>query len=76
VIPASWLLRDGGLVLRGHAIAVGSTGALVLVILASLAAVVMAGVQSTVLGRAHRAAQHKLVAQAWQLRQLLPIQPR
>ena len=75
VIPASWALHDGGLVIHGNAIEVGSTGALVLVILASLAAVVMAGVQSTVLGRAHRAAQHKLVAQAWQLRQLLPIQP-
>jgi len=76
VIPSSWQLHDGGLVIRGNAIEVGSTGALALVILASLAAVVMAGVQSTVLGRAHRAAQHKLVAQAWQLRQLLPIGPR
>jgi hypothetical protein len=42
------------------------------VVLASAATVVMAGIQSSKLGRASRAAQHMLVAQAWHLRQLLP----
>jgi serine/threonine-protein kinase len=73
---SSWAIGPDGLLLRGSAMSLGSTAAVALVLAASLAAVVMAGIQSTVLGRAHRAAQHKLVAQAWQLKQLLPIDPR
>jgi serine/threonine-protein kinase len=73
---SSWAIGPDGLLLRGSAVSLGSTAAVALVLAASLAAVVMAGIQSTVLGRAHRAAQHKLVAQAWQLKQLLPIDPR
>jgi hypothetical protein len=60
------------LLLQGSAVGLGSMTTVVVALAGSLAAIVMAGIQSTVLGRAHRAAQHKLVAQAWQLRQLLP----
>jgi serine/threonine-protein kinase len=76
VAHSSWAITADGLLLRGSAVALGSTAAVGLVLAGSLAAVVMAGIQSAVLGRAHRAAQHKLVAQAWQLKQLLPIDPR
>jgi serine/threonine-protein kinase len=71
-IPGAWSIHADGLLLRGSAVALGSTATVVVALAGSLAAIVMAGIQSTVLGRAHRAAQHKLVAQAWQLRQLLP----
>jgi serine/threonine-protein kinase len=73
---SSWAITAEGLLLRGYAVTFGTTAAVAIMLAASLAAVVMAGIQSTVLGRAHRAAQHKLVAQAWQLKQLLPIDPR
>jgi len=73
---SAWTISGEGLLLRGYAVSFGSTAAVAIMLAASLAAVVMAGIQSTVLGRAHRAAQHKLVAQAWQLKQLLPIDPR
>ena len=73
---SAWTIGAEGLLLRGYAVSFGSTAAVAIMLAASLAAVVMAGIQSTVLGRAHRAAQHKLVAQAWQLKQLLPIDPR
>ena len=76
VLPATWGIDRGALAIRGGAIALDSNAAIALVIVASMAAVIMAGIQSTVLGRAHRKAQHQLVAQAWQLRQLLPIDPR
>jgi hypothetical protein len=76
VLPATWGVDRSGLAIRGGAIALDSNAAIALVIVASMAAVIMAGIQSTVLGRAHRKAQHQLVAQAWQLRQLLPIDPR
>ncbi|MBV8761931.1 MAG: serine/threonine protein kinase [Deltaproteobacteria bacterium] len=75
ILPATWTIDHTGLAIHGGAIALDSSAAIGLMIVASLAAVVMAGVQSTVLGRAHRKAQHQLVAQAWQLRQLLPIDP-
>ena len=76
LIARSWELRDGGLFLRGVAMNYGSVSAVITVLLAATATIVMAAVQSTVLGRAARTAQHKLVAQAWHLRQLLPAQTR
>ena len=76
VIARSWELRDGGLFLRGVAMNYGSVSAVITVLLAATATIVMAAVQSTVLGRAARTAQHALVAQAWHLRQLLPAQTR
>ena len=76
VIARSWELREGGLFLRGVAMNYGSVAAVITVLLACTATIVMAAVQSTVLGRAARAAQHKLVAQAWHLSQLLPAQTR
>jgi serine/threonine-protein kinase len=72
-VPGAWSITGDGLVLHGNAVSLGSTVTVVVALAGSMAAVVMAGIQSTVLGRAHRAAQHKLVAQAWQLRQLLPV---
>ncbi len=74
VIERSWELRDGGLFLRGVAMNYGSVSAVFTLLLACTATIVMAAVQSTIIGRAARTAQHKLVAQAWHLSQLLPRQ--
>jgi hypothetical protein len=76
VLARSWELRDGGLFLRGVAMNYGSVSAVFTLLLACTATIVMAAVQSTIIGRAARAAQHKLVAQAWHLSQLLPQQSR
>jgi serine/threonine-protein kinase len=75
-IPSTWDLREGGIFVQGNAIDLGGPPALLTTLLASTATVVMAGIQSSVLGRANRAAQHKLVAQAWQLSHLLPSATR
>ena len=76
VIDRSWELRDGGLLLRGVAMEYGGIATVITVLLACSATIIMAAVQSTVLGRANRSAQHKLVVQAWHLSQLLPRQTR
>jgi eukaryotic-like serine/threonine-protein kinase len=72
-LPASWQLVPDGLLLRGNAMALDGPSAMLTIVLACTATVVMAGIQSTVLARAKRTAQHQLVAQAWHLRQLLPV---
>ena len=72
-LPASWQLVSDGLLLRGNAMALDGPSAMLTIVLACTATVVMAGIQSTVLARAKRTAQHQLVAQAWHLRQLLPV---
>jgi eukaryotic-like serine/threonine-protein kinase len=73
LLPETWQLRDDGILITGGAMRLGGRSALVSVVLASVATVVMAAIQSWVLGRAKRDAQHKLVTQAWHLRQLLPL---
>jgi eukaryotic-like serine/threonine-protein kinase len=72
-LPASWELTSDGLLLSGNAMVLDGAPAMLTIVLACTATVVMASIQSTVLGRAKRAAQHQLVAQAFYLRQLLPV---
>jgi eukaryotic-like serine/threonine-protein kinase len=72
VIDKTWELREHGIFVRGSAMELGGASAMFTVVLASVATVVMAGIQCAVLGRANRDAQHKLVTLAWHLRQLLP----
>jgi len=71
-IPSTWSLVDGALLLRSHVLRVDGAPAVVSIVLATTAAVVMAGLLSAKLARANRDAQHQLVIQAWHLRQLLP----
>jgi serine/threonine-protein kinase len=68
----TWLLVDGGVLITGYAMKVEGQLVIYTTLLASTATVVMAGVQSVKLARANRDAQHRLVIQAWHLRQLLP----
>jgi serine/threonine-protein kinase len=72
VLAPSYELRSDGLLLHGSAMRLSGGGSILTIVLASIATVVMAGVQSSVLGRANRDAQHRLVTQAWHLAQLLP----
>jgi serine/threonine-protein kinase len=71
-LPPTWVVIDGALILRGDAVQVDGGLSVLSIVLATAAAVVMAGVQSAKLARATRDAQHRLVIQAWHLRQLLP----
>jgi hypothetical protein len=74
-IPSTWILVEGGMLLRSDAVRVDGASAVVSIVAATLATVVMAGVLSVRLARANRDAQHRLVVQAWHLRQLLPAGP-
>jgi serine/threonine-protein kinase len=72
VIDATWEIRPGELISHAGALVVEGTPTIVLLVIASLATIVVAGVHAASITRASRQAQHKLVAQAWHLRQLLP----
>ena len=72
VIDKTWEIRESGILVRGSAMTLGGSSAMITAILACVATVVMAGFQCAVLGRANRDAQHRLVTLAWHLRQLLP----
>jgi serine/threonine protein kinase len=78
VLPRTWEMAEGiGLVSRSSAIAVDKHSSAVIVVVASLVTILMAARQSAVLSRANRNNQHRLVAQAWHLAQLLPrVAPR
>ncbi len=72
VIPSTWSLAPGKLLLHGAAVRVDGLPAVVSILLATVATIVMAGILSARLARVSRDAQHRLVIQAWHLRQLLP----
>jgi predicted Ser/Thr protein kinase len=72
---STWSLVEGAMLLRGDAVRIDGPLAVVSIVLASVATIVMAGVLSAKLARANRDAQHRLVIQAWHLRQVLPAAP-
>jgi predicted Ser/Thr protein kinase len=72
LLEMTWELRSDGILLRGAAMDLTGVSAMVTVIAASVAIVVMAGIQYAKLGRTNREAQQRLVTLAWHLRQLLP----
>ena len=72
VLARTWAMTDAGLLTFGHGMDMRGTPTVVTVIVASMATVVMAGLQSARVSSASRAAHHRLVLQAHQLRQLLP----
>jgi serine/threonine-protein kinase len=75
-IPSTWAFIEGGMILRSDAVRVDGAPAIVSILLATVATVVMAGLLSLNLARTNRDAQHRLVVQAWHLRQLLPAAPQ
>ena len=78
VLSRTWEMAEGvGLLSRSSAIEVDKQSSAIIVVLASLVTILMAARQSAVLARANRNNQHRLVAQAWHLAQLLPrVAPR
>jgi serine/threonine-protein kinase len=72
VLAPTWKMTDAGLLSFGDAMHVHGIPTIVTVVLAAVAVAVMAGIQSARIGNASRAAHHRLVLQAHQLRQLLP----
>jgi hypothetical protein len=74
-IPSTWTVADGALMIHGHVLRVAGGTTIATILAVSIAIIVMAGIQSVRLARANRDAQHRLVVQAWHLRQLLPAAP-
>jgi hypothetical protein len=72
VLPRTWEMNDAGLLTFGHGMELAGTPAIITVVFASVATIVMAGLQSARVSNGSRAAHHRLVLQAHQLRQLLP----
>jgi len=72
LLPTTWDLRDGGLFSHAGALVISGTPTAILVIGATVATVIVAGIHAAALGRSNRSAQQQLVMQAWHLRQLLP----
>jgi hypothetical protein len=79
MLASTWAIRPGPiehgageLVSKAGALAVDGTATVVLVIVASMATLLVAGLHAATILGASREAQHKLVSQAWHLRQLLP----
>ena len=72
LLPKTWELRDGGMFSHAEALVISGTPTMILVIGATLATVIIAGIHAAALGRSNRRAQQQLVMQAWHLSQLLP----
>jgi serine/threonine-protein kinase len=71
VITAGWEFHDNQIILHGMALKI-SGNTLMLLFVANIATIVMAGVRAAATYRAGREAQQQLVMQAWHLSQLLP----
>jgi len=71
-ITPGWEIRDGSIILHGMALEITRGSTVMLLFVASIATIVMAGVHAVATYRAGRTAQQQLVMQAWHLRQLLP----
>jgi hypothetical protein len=72
VLPLTWEIRDGALISHAGALELGGSSSATMVVVASLATIVVAGIHAASIAKASRHAQHLLVTQAWHLRQLLP----
>jgi eukaryotic-like serine/threonine-protein kinase len=72
VLTKTWEMTDAGMVTHGAGMTLDGTPAIVTVLVASVATIVMAGLQSARVSNASRAAHHQLVLHAHRLRQLLP----
>ncbi len=71
-LPRTWTLGEAGLLTSGHGMHLEGAPAVVTLLVASVATIVMAGLQSARVANASRAAHHRLVVHAHRLGQLLP----
>jgi serine/threonine-protein kinase len=72
IIAPGWEIRDGAVVLHGMALEITKGPTTMLLFVANVATIVVAGIHASATYRAGRQAQKQLVMQAWHLRQLLP----
>ncbi len=72
VVARTWEIKDGLLISHAGALKVAGTPTLAMLIGASLATIVIAGVHAGRIYRSGREANRQLVMQSWHLRQLLP----
>ncbi len=72
VLAPTWKMSDAGLLTLGDAMELDGTPAIVTILVAAVATIVMAGLQSARVSSASRAAHHRLVLHAHRLGQLLP----
>ena len=75
LLEMTWELGDGGLFSHAGALAISGSRTFTLVVGATLATYVIAGIHASSIARTNRRAQLALVTQAWHLRQLLPANP-
>ena len=71
-VERTWHMEDGALVYHPRAVMIGVERTVWLLIVASLAIVITAGIDAARIYRANRDARVLLATQAWHLRQLLP----
>ncbi|MEO8703667.1 MAG: serine/threonine-protein kinase [Kofleriaceae bacterium] len=72
LLPSTWDIREGALTSHAGAIDLGGSSSVTMIIGASLATIVIAGVHSAAIAKSMRQAQRQLVMQTWHLQQLLP----
>jgi len=72
VIPSSWQIVGGALILQTHAFAIVGSFTIVFLFLTTMLTIWLAGVLASRVTKAHHVAKHKLITQAWHLKQLLP----
>jgi len=72
LLGMTWELRDGELVSHAGALRIEGAPSVIMIMIASVVTIVIAGVHSAGIAKASRTAQQQLVTQAWHLQQLLP----
>ena len=75
MVAPTWEVVNGALVSTSHGVEIGGAPTIALVLGASLAMMVVAGVLAGAVSKGRFDAQRQLMAQAWHLRQLLPAAP-
>ena len=73
VIAPTWQVVEGAVISTSHAIHIGGLPTITFVVGGSLVIIMVAVMHAGSLARANLQAQHQLVTQAWQLRQLIPV---
>jgi serine/threonine-protein kinase len=73
LVAPTWQVVEGAVISTSHAIHIGGFPTFVFVFGGSLVVIMVAVMHAGSLARANLQAQHQLVTQAWQLRQLIPV---
>ena len=73
LVAPTWQVVEGAVISTSHAIHIGGLPTMVFVVGGSLVIIMVAVMHAGALARANLQAQHQLVTQAWQLRQLIPV---